>query len=111
VAGPGSEVVPVRLRESPPAVRLTLLAVLCWVRRAELPDELAELLIDLVHRIGARAETRVERDRPVLGLLSVQAQHALALGLSSGSGLDFHERVRCWESPPRLIGFVAGSPR
>lgn len=57
-----SKLYPSDLRESPPAVRLTLLAVLCWVRTAELTDGLVELLIDLVHRIGARAETKVENE-------------------------------------------------
>ncbi len=57
-----SKLYPSDLRESPAAVRLTLLAVLCRVRTAELTDGLAELLIDLVHRIGARAETRVENE-------------------------------------------------
>jgi len=43
-------------------LRLTLLAVLCWCRQVELTDSLAELFIQLVHRINTRAEQRVERE-------------------------------------------------
>jgi hypothetical protein len=47
-------------RTSPPALtRRTLLAALCWTRRAELVDGLVELLIGLIHRINARAERQV----------------------------------------------------
>ncbi len=45
-----------------PAVRYTLLAVLCWTRQAELVDGLVELLIGLIHRINARAERRMEKE-------------------------------------------------
>lgn len=53
-------------------VRLTLLAALCWQRAAEITDGLVDLLILLVHRINARAESRVEGEmvadlRPVAG--------------------------------------------
>jgi hypothetical protein len=41
-------------------LRRTLLATLCWVRAAEITDGLVDLLIQLVHRINARAEKRVE---------------------------------------------------
>ncbi len=43
-------------------VRYTLLAALCWTRQAELVDGLVKLLIDLIHRINARAERRVEKE-------------------------------------------------
>lgn len=51
---------PSDLRDAPAPVRLTLLAALCGVRRAEITDGLVDLLIALVHRIDARAERRVE---------------------------------------------------
>ena len=44
------------------AVRYTLLAALCWTRQAEITDGLVELLTGLIHRIGARAERRVEKE-------------------------------------------------
>lgn len=43
-------------------VRYTLLAALCWVRQAEITDDLVGLLVDLVHKINARAERRVEKE-------------------------------------------------
>ena len=43
-------------------VRVTLLAALCVARRREILDALADLLISVVHRIGAHAERRVERE-------------------------------------------------
>lgn len=53
---------PSDLRAAPEPVRLTLLAVLCWTRTAEITDGLVDLLIELVHGIGTRAENRVERE-------------------------------------------------
>jgi hypothetical protein len=49
------------LRRHPVAIRLTLLAAYCWVRSRELTDTLAELLMELVQHISARAERRVEK--------------------------------------------------
>ncbi|MEU8108653.1 hypothetical protein AB0C18_33605 [Nonomuraea muscovyensis] len=43
-------------------MRYTLLTALCWTRQAELVDALVELLIGLIHRIGAWAERRVEME-------------------------------------------------
>ena len=48
--------------KAPELVRLTLLAALCQVRKAELTDGLVELLIELVHRISVRAERKVENE-------------------------------------------------
>ncbi|MCW4356113.1 Tn3 family transposase [Hoyosella sp. YIM 151337] len=53
---------PSDLKAAPRAIRLTLLAALCWVRSAEIIDALVDLLIGLVHRINARADRRVERE-------------------------------------------------
>jgi TnpA family transposase len=49
------------LRRHPLAVRSTLLAAFCWVRSQELTDTLAELLMNVIHHIGAKAERRVEQ--------------------------------------------------
>ncbi len=51
---------PSHLRAHPEAIRYTLLAALCWQRNQEITDSLVDLLIQLVHRIGARAERKVE---------------------------------------------------
>ena len=47
------------LRRHAPRVRWTLLAAFCWQRRREIADGLVDLLLQLVHRIGLRAEQRV----------------------------------------------------
>jgi hypothetical protein len=53
---------------APEAIRLTLLAALCWVRKAEMIDGLVELLIQLVHKISVRAERKVKtRSAPSSG--------------------------------------------
>ncbi len=52
---------PSDLLASPPAVRLTLLAALCWSRTSEITDALVDLLIRLVLKINTRAEKKVEK--------------------------------------------------
>lgn len=51
---------PRELRRHPPAIRYTLLAALCWQRAREITDTLVDLLLHIAHRIGARAEEKVE---------------------------------------------------
>lgn len=53
---------PRELRRHPPNVRYTLLAALCWQREQEITDNLVELLIHVAHRIGVRAEQKVESE-------------------------------------------------
>ena len=53
---------PRELRRHPPEVRYTLLAALCWQRQHEITDTLVELLIHIAHRIGVRAEQRVDSE-------------------------------------------------
>ena len=48
------------LRRHPDPIRLTLLAAFCHVREREIADSLTDLLITTVHRIGTKAEKRVE---------------------------------------------------
>ena len=50
------------LRRHPVPLRLLLLTVFCHYRRQELTDRLADLLVALVHRIGTRAEQRIEQE-------------------------------------------------
>ena len=40
---------------------MTLLAAFCLLRRRELTDILVDLLLELVHRLGAKAEWKVEK--------------------------------------------------
>jgi hypothetical protein len=51
---------PSHIREHPLAIRMTLLAALVFQRTQEVTDALVTLLIQIVHRIGTRAERRVE---------------------------------------------------
>src|SRR6266702_2124396 len=51
---------PSHIRGHPHAIRLTLLAALVFQRTQEVTDALVTLLIQIVHRIGTRAERRVE---------------------------------------------------
>jgi TnpA family transposase len=51
---------PSHIRQHPQAIRLTLLAALVFQRTQEVTDALVTLLTQIVHRIGKRAERRVE---------------------------------------------------
>jgi hypothetical protein len=53
---------PHELRRHPDAVRITWLAAFVFLRARSLTDDLVDLLIETVHRIGARAERKVERE-------------------------------------------------
>src|SRR5262245_20512808 len=53
---------PRELRRHPPALRYTLLAALCWQRQREITDTLVELLLHIAHRIGVRAEDKVDTE-------------------------------------------------
>jgi TnpA family transposase len=50
------------VRRHPDPIRLTLLSAFCWLRRQEIVDTLIELLMDVIHRIGTKAERRVEKE-------------------------------------------------
>jgi len=49
------------LRRHPDATRYTLLAAFCWQRRQEILDNLVDLLLVIIHKIGAHAEKRVDK--------------------------------------------------
>jgi hypothetical protein len=53
---------PSELRRHEPPTRALLMGALCFSRGREITDSLVDLLIDLVHRIGARAERRVVKE-------------------------------------------------
>jgi hypothetical protein len=73
-------------RSSPTPIRLTLLAVLRAVRAAEITDWLVDLLIQLVHRMKARAESRVE-DELVADLRRVAVKQGILFRLA-GAALE-----------------------
>ncbi|HSH82141.1 MAG TPA: Tn3 family transposase, partial [Herpetosiphonaceae bacterium] len=53
---------PRELRAHPAAIRYALLAALCTLRSQEITDNLVELLIGIVHKIGVKAEHKVEQE-------------------------------------------------
>lgn len=50
------------LQRHPDARRWTLLVAFCFVRRQEIIDTLAELLLDVVQHLGVKAERKVDRE-------------------------------------------------
>jgi hypothetical protein len=74
-------------------VRLTLLAALCWQRAAEITDGLVDLLIQLVHRINARAESRVEGEM-VADLQRVAGKQGILFRLAGAALEQPDETVR-----------------
>lgn len=50
------------LRRHPDKVKYTLIAIFLWSRKREILDDLAELLIQIIHNIGSKAEKKVERE-------------------------------------------------
>lgn len=53
---------PHELRRHPEAARLTWLAAFVHLRGRQVTDDLVDLLTETIHRIGARAERRVDRE-------------------------------------------------
>ncbi|MGB7522262.1 MAG: Tn3 family transposase [Spirulinaceae cyanobacterium] len=53
---------PRELRRHPTHRRYTLLAAFCHLKKLEITDHLVDLLIQIIHRIGARAERRVTKE-------------------------------------------------
>jgi hypothetical protein len=53
---------PYELRRHHEPLRITLLAAFCHLRSRELTDTLVDLLLDLIHRIGAKAERKVDKE-------------------------------------------------
>jgi hypothetical protein len=53
---------PYELRRHPTALRITLLAAFCHLRLQEMIDTLVDVLLEIVHRLGVRAERKVEKE-------------------------------------------------
>ena len=49
------------LRRHPPAIRYSMVAMFCWRRRQQLTDALIDLLLQLIHNLGSRAEKRIDQ--------------------------------------------------
>jgi TnpA family transposase len=84
---------PAWMRAHPPAIRVTLLASLCWVRAAEITDSLVELLIALVHKINAHAERRVEKEL-VDDLKRVRGKEGILFALAEAAVEHPDETIR-----------------
>lgn len=75
---------PYELRRHPTPLRLTLLAVFGYLRQHELTDDLLDLLISVIHRIGAKAERKVEREL-IQDLKRVTGKHRLLFEMADAS--------------------------
>ncbi|MEC4807326.1 MAG: Tn3 family transposase [Jaaginema sp. PMC 1079.18] len=53
---------PYHLREHPPSIRYTLMSAFCIQRSQEITDNLIDLLIQIIQRIGTRAERRINQE-------------------------------------------------
>ncbi|WP_193200650.1 Tn3 family transposase [Nostoc sp. MG11] len=53
---------PYLLRQHPPAIRYTLMAAFCLRRSQEITDNLIELLMSIIQRIGRSAERRINKE-------------------------------------------------
>lgn len=49
------------LRRHPAAIRYSMVAMFCWRRQQQLIDALIDLLIQIIHNLGARAEKRIDK--------------------------------------------------
>lgn len=82
---------PSRLRAHPSAIRATLLAAFCRRRGQDFTDGLVDILLQLIHKIGARAERKVEKElladlKRVAGKETILAQIAEA-SLANPTGI------------------------
>jgi hypothetical protein len=75
---------PHELRRHPAALRLSWLAAFAFLRARTLTDDLVDLLIETIHRIGARAERKVERE-PLEDIKRVSGKHNLLFEVADAS--------------------------
>jgi Tn3 transposase DDE domain/Transposase len=53
---------PHELRRQADALGMTLLAAFCWLRSREVTDTLVDLLMDMIHQVGFKAEQRATKE-------------------------------------------------
>jgi hypothetical protein len=75
---------PHELRRHPDAARIAWLAAFTYLRARSLTDDLVDLLIETIHRIGARAERKVEREL-LNDLKRVTGKHNLLFELADAT--------------------------
>jgi len=49
------------LRRHPNAIRYSMVSLFCWRRQQQLIDALIDLLLQIIHNLGARAEKRIDK--------------------------------------------------
>ncbi len=49
------------LRRHPPVIRYSMVAMFCWRRRQQLTDLLLDLLLQVTHHLGTRAEKKIDQ--------------------------------------------------
>ncbi len=49
------------MRRHPPVIRYSMVAMFCWRRRQQLTDLLLDLLLQVTHHLGARAEKKIDQ--------------------------------------------------
>ena len=49
------------LRRHPAPIRYSMVAMFCWRRRQQLTDGLVDMLLQLIHTIGTRAEKKIDK--------------------------------------------------
>ncbi|MGE5713733.1 MAG: Tn3 family transposase [Betaproteobacteria bacterium] len=84
---------PFELRRHPEAARLTWLAAFAEGRTRTLIDDLVDLLLETIHRIGARAEAKVERTM-LADLKRVAGKQGLLFALAGAAVAQPDGRVR-----------------
>lgn len=84
---------PREVRRHPPSIRHTLLAAFCLLRRQEITDNLVELLINIIHRIGARAENKVKK-AIVEDFKRVSGKHAILFRVALASVAQPDDTIR-----------------
>ena len=104
---------PSHLRSHPPEIMVTLLAAYLYCRQREITDALADLLIATVHRINARADTKVTKDfvaelKRVSGKENILFKMTEAAAAAAGD-LDRAERIaRSLTRPDEQAQALAG---
>ena len=49
------------LRRHPAAIRYSMVAMFCWRRQQQLTDSLIDLLLQVIHNLGTRAEKKIDK--------------------------------------------------
>ena len=75
---------PSHLRAHPDPIRYTLVAAFCWLKTTDVTDNLVDLLIQMVHSIGTRAEKKVDAEL-IQDLKRVTGKHNILYRLANVS--------------------------